>query len=84
MGVPIVICYGGAEEAAKHKHSPKREETSVIESGSDSKLIAETNNVILRGNTSEQEEKSVDHQGKILPIHDMSFHLEIAEKKLCL
>ncbi|TYJ24974.1 hypothetical protein E1A91_A07G016100v1 [Gossypium mustelinum] len=50
------------EAAAKHKHSPKREETNVIESGSDSKLIAETNNVILRGNTSEQEEKSMEHQ----------------------
>ena len=65
MGIPIVICYGGAEEAAKHKHSPKREKTGVITSGSSSTQIEETNNVILGEETSEQEEKIAENQGRI-------------------
>ncbi|KAE8718839.1 Protein trichome birefringence-like 16 [Hibiscus syriacus] len=50
------------EEATKHKGSPKREKTGSIKSGSTSTQIEETHNVILRGSTSEQEEKTMEHQ----------------------
>ncbi|XVF48868.1 hypothetical protein PTKIN_Ptkin03bG0223000 [Pterospermum kingtungense] len=50
------------EEAAKHKHSPKREKTDVIKSGSISTQIEETDNVILGQKTSEQEEKIVENR----------------------
>ncbi|XVF35152.1 hypothetical protein REPUB_Repub18cG0120400 [Reevesia pubescens] len=50
------------EEAAKHKPNLEREKTGVIESGSSSTQIEETNNVILGEKTSEQEEKKVENQ----------------------
>ncbi|XVF88912.1 hypothetical protein PTKIN_Ptkin19aG0088900 [Pterospermum kingtungense] len=50
------------EEAANDKHSPKREETNVIERESSSTEIEESNNVILGEKTSEQEEKRVETQ----------------------
>ncbi|XP_022732729.1 protein trichome birefringence-like 16 isoform X2 [Durio zibethinus] len=62
LGIPILICYGGAEEAAKHKHSPKGEKTGVVKSGSISTQTEETKNVILGEKTSEQEEKRVANQ----------------------
>ncbi|XP_038991536.1 protein trichome birefringence-like 16 [Hibiscus syriacus] len=50
------------EEAAKHKGSPKRQKTGSIGSGSASTLMEETNSVVLRERTSEQEAKTVERQ----------------------
>lgn len=64
---------GDADEAAKHKHSPQKEEINVIESESSSKEREESNNVILGEKNSEKEEKKVENQGTILSVHNMNY-----------